>query len=259
MMHAFQHSDGYIKWLMQSIKNVVQGKREVCLLCGAAKSNQTTLKLCAKCVHDIPWIKHLQCMHCGRAAHCPDCKRNEIKYIHANRSAVSYTPVMKQWLALYKFRGQEMLLPLFVDMMIIGMETHYHPLLAQRKANIIVSFVPTSRERNIERGFNQAQQLAEGVALYYDLDCMQLVDRIQHTEKQSRQNREQRKIALRDAFHFNPASTHVVSQWRQRRVPMIVLLIDDVYTTGSTLNACAKCIVQALPDAVVYSLCWSRA
>jgi len=100
--------------------------------------------------------------------------------------------------------------------------------------------IPLHRTRELERGYNQAQMLAEGVS--EALDCPlrnDLLSRPHPTRSQTNLSREERWKNVRDAFDADPACTD--GYW---------LLVDDVLTTGSTAVAAALTLTDAGADAV---------
>lgn len=98
----------------------------------------------------------------------------------------------------------------------------------------IVVPVPLHRRREYERGFNQAEDLA----MHLGVPVMKLLTRVRHTQSQIELPKEQRQQNVKNAFALGVPSS---------RVPVhdIVVLIDDVSTTGSTLEACARVLKEA--------------
>lgn len=127
---------------------------------------------------------------------------------------------------------------------------------AARSFSPIVTWVPISEQRMQERGFNQAEQLARALAERHRLHCAPLLRRIRHTERQSHKSRKQRMLDLRDAFSF--CNDVVVQQLISDAATYnAILIVDDVYTTGSTLHECARVLQDALP-LPIYSITWAR-
>ncbi|MFH1335734.1 MAG: ComF family protein [Candidatus Zixiibacteriota bacterium] len=104
------------------------------------------------------------------------------------------------------------------------------------KCDLVIP-VPLHRARKRERGFNQSEILAEGVSKVLDVATLNtLLKRKKNTKDQTRLNVQQRKENVEGAF----AVTHpdeVTGKW--------VILVDDVMTTGATLNECAKMLLEA--------------
>ncbi len=101
--------------------------------------------------------------------------------------------------------------------------------------------VPLSRQRSNERGYNQAELIAKGVA---DVLCLPLyanaLNKIKNTDRQSNMSKIERLKNVRDAFCVN-------DDVKNKRI----ILVDDVYTTGNTLNSCAKELIKSGAEEVV--------
>lgn len=99
--------------------------------------------------------------------------------------------------------------------------------------NIIIP-VPLHKKRLQERGYNQALELARPISKILDIPInYQLCQRIRNTEHQTISNAEERRKNLRGAF------------CAVNTVPAHVAIIDDVFTTGSTVNELARCLRTA--------------
>jgi ComF family protein len=96
-----------------------------------------------------------------------------------------------------------------------------------------VAFVPVTKRKLIDRGFNQSEILAEKIAKNLDLKIFSDLIKIKDTEDQAKLDFEKRLNNLKDVFKVksNP--------------PKKIILIDDVKTTGSTLKECAKVLKEA--------------
>jgi predicted amidophosphoribosyltransferase len=90
-----------------------------------------------------------------------------------------------------------------------------------------VTWVPLSRRRLAERGFDQARALAEAVGAGLSLNTVPLLERTVDLPPQARRSAAERRAAMAGAFR--PV----------RQCPPRVLLVDDVLTTGATAGACA--------------------
>src|SRR5437773_10496658 len=109
------------------------------------------------------------------------------------------------------------------------------PRLLSHRFDVIIA-VPLHPARERERGFNQASVLAELLAVHVSLPFRRLLERIRHTTTQTALDRSERMENLHNAFRLRK-NTDVRG--------LRVLLIDDVLTTGSTLNECARVLKRA--------------
>ena len=111
--------------------------------------------------------------------------------------------------------------------------------------------VPLHARRLQERGYNQSLLLARTIAGKLDnmMLCENVLTRVRYTLPQAKMNREERLKNVRNAF---------VVQNKQILKDRVVALVDDVMTTGSTLNECARVVRQADAKAV-FSITIARA
>jgi competence protein ComFC len=176
------------------------------------------------------------------ASICVDCYQREDTYFLANRSAVHYNGKMKAIISQYKFRGHETLSSALANFL----EEAFHKYYILIPFDCI-TFVPLHESRLRERGFNQAQLLANQLGLRLKLPVKPLLTRIRPTDKQSQKDRRGRLQFLEGALQMLPL---------QAQIPSRVLIVDDIYTTGTTMNACAKALAKE--GIVVYSLTVAR-
>jgi competence protein ComFC len=164
---------------------------------------------------------------------CYDCKRWKKLEIGdaltSNYSIYHYTTSIKELIAKWKYRGDYILGEIFRS----DMKAAFHSL--QFKKDITIVPIPLSKERLQERAFNQAEMLASFLPA-------QTVLALKRTngEKQSKKDRQAR---------LNAPNPFIVM--REMKKP--VLLIDDIYTTGTTLRHAAYSLKQQGCPAV-YSL-----
>lgn len=297
-------SDAPSTWLQRLQSAFASGaqllapRSAACLLCGkpqnearsAANYNHAKLttrlrqSLCGACLSAIPWLTRIACLKCGRGIPCEDCIRSPHRPFVYNRSAVHYNQAMRTMLALYKYRGNEQLAPLLGDMLLPTFEamtaeisqrlSKPRPSGRRTKAKWksadywdAVTYVPVSEERSIDRGFNQAEQLASHIAQRYRLPLMHLLIRSRHSEKQSFKTRSERMRDTKSLFSVNTAELRMLhtnalsslSRAQPSRKVIRVLLIDDIFTTGSTADACSEQLNgHAELPLEIYVLTWAR-
>ncbi|MBT4857164.1 ComF family protein [Candidatus Uhrbacteria bacterium] len=106
----------------------------------------------------------------------------------------------------------------------------------------VVTYVPLHRVKKNRRGFDQAKEIAQWLAVKLDLEMRSILVRAKYTKAQARQSNIQRKRSLKDSPFMS----------RNQRKEEKVLLIDDVWTTGSTMYAASKVIYKGGASRVWY-------
>ncbi|WP_282033768.1 ComF family protein [Metabacillus indicus] len=212
----------------------------LCLICAAELSQTVTWRsviflekeetCCSECLGKFTLIEGPVCRTCGRPQAdeqiCYDCERwqyDELGHVlTSNRSVYHYNDSMKDVIARYKYRGDAALVRVFKDSFRQAYNQHF------KEAGLIVP-VPLSSERLYERGFNQALLLAELLGR----PVLSPLNR-KHLEKQSKKTREERLQSENVFFIENPSD--ILSKH--------ILLIDDIYTTGTTIRQAANVLIQ---------------
>ncbi|MFT6747073.1 MAG: ComF family protein [Glaciecola sp.] len=98
-----------------------------------------------------------------------------------------------------------------------------------------ICFVPSSQQKTRKRGYNQAQELATSISKSAGKPCLDILAKKKNTASQTSKNVHDRHFNLENSFAINKKVT-LLNNCKH------ILLIDDVITTGATLNACAKII-----------------
>ncbi|WP_054951230.1 ComF family protein [Numidum massiliense] len=239
-----------------------------CAFCSRAFARRagntvTGVSLCAQCTAEIGWIAPPRCEQCGRqlpadtaiatdgidppdatgvvdaaaevdAAHiCGDCERFSGVPLVTNRAVVQYTPLARELVSVFKYRGRQSLAVPLGLLMAELVQREY-----RRQLPHVVTYVPLHARREAERGFNQAALLAAVIARQLRLPLHHLLARDIDTPKQSKRGRQQRLASLDRAFSVNvPVRRNFYRQ-------VTLLIVDDIYTTGATLRACARELSQ---------------
>ena len=103
---------------------------------------------------------------------------------------------------------------------------------------VIVTCVPMHPKRLRKRGVNHAELLARGVAREMGLEFGDVLMRTRNAPQQARLSGKAREHNLKGGFAVRP-------EWRARVSGAKILLIDDVFTTGSTARNCAEALLEA--------------
>jgi competence protein ComFC len=197
---------------------------------------------CQTCLGQLSLIEGETCRMCGRPFElleskyrqndlCYDCVRWEEDsdwrgYLEKNESLYNYNDFIKEVIARYKYRGDYALSKVFAASL--------QAKLLEVDQDLLVP-IPLSEERLYERGFNQAEALIREIGF----TPANVLTRV-HTEKQSKKSRNER-IHLPQVFQMNADCSFLNKK---------IVLIDDIYTTGSTLRHAAKVLKEAGAESV---------
>jgi len=133
----------------------------------------------------------------------------------------------------YKFGKQIHLARLFADEL-------YHLIKKNQlsTANVTLTSVPIHPRRFAQRHFNQAEEIACILAKKLNLPYLKLIKKIIHTEAQASLDLDDRATNIKDAF------APINKTLNRLREPTTIWLIDDVFTTGATIQTCAKILMR---------------
>jgi ComF family protein len=198
-----------------------------CVLCGFRVTERRWGAACPKCWSKLEAVPPPMCPQCGEPApaiegRCGRCRRGDHPFELA-RSAVLFNEPAREIIHELKYSGR------------VSLSRPLGALLrsclraAPFQAKIAVP-VPLHRARARRRGFNQAELLARELGL--DVDT-RLLRRRKDTPSQTGLSRSQRVFNLAGAFEVRGP------------VPESLLIVDDVYTTGSTMIEIARTLKRA--------------
>ncbi len=116
-------------------------------------------------------------------------------------------------------------------------------LLEEKVSADLITWVPVSKKRKRKRGYDQAEEIAKAVGKEFQIPVKSLLQKVRHNSAQARisDHKERRTNVLNAYKATDPSSTC------GRRI----LLIDDVITSGATLDECSKILSQAGAESVV--------
>lgn len=207
-----------------------------CVLCAAANAEGTGL--CRACLDDLPWLPFASCPQCALTSHngeiCGHCLRIAPAF-DRTRALFSYRHPLNALLQRYKYDHRLSLAHTFASLL-------EHRLKHSALPDVLIP-MPLHATRLCERGFNQALEiarpLADRLSLSLDAHCC---TRTKMTAPQASLPLKQRVSNMRRAFSC-------ASRLDGKRVA----LLDDVMTTGASLNALAETVKAA---GAIHVECW---
>lgn len=205
-----------------------------CPLCDGLLADREKY-ICASCRGKIRFIEGPRCMKCGRplrstaVEYCDNCRRREHPFVRGFAPFV-YRNLCQESLMRFKYDHRAEYAG-FYGAAICGFGRE---LLAEWKPQLILS-VPVHRRRLIKRGYNQAEQIANAVSKQTGIPASdRLIRRRRNTKPQKGLTPEERRRNLAGAFTVSKGA----------RFPERVLLVDDIYTTGATMDAMTEVLLK---------------
>ena len=204
-----------------------------CSICGKNLSFNSEQNICNDCLEKLPKLDGLICHKCSLplpdgGATCSDCKSNKNIYFEILQSPYTYSGQIKKLIKKLKYSRKNFLTKdlssLLADFII--------------KENIdknidVVVPVPMHWLKKWKRGYNQAELLAKDVSQIINKPMYNALVRTKYTKPQFNLKKGQRKENLENMFAINKKYMDMI---RGKKI----LLIDDIATTCSTSNQCAK-------------------
>ena len=212
---------------------------EVCQLCTEQRATAAEGYVCAECWRGVRFIRPPFCERCGlpfdgaitTQFDCTNCGEMDLHFSYA-RSAVAAKTVTLEVIHRFKYLQARWFEPFLADLLI----REAKPVLAQSKWDFIAP-VPLHSVKFRERGFNQAESLAQRLSAATGIPLhTKLLRRTAATLTQTRLSRDERADNVHRAFAAAPG----VALHGER-----IVLVDDVFTTGATTNACARALKRA--------------
>ena len=218
-----------------------------CVFCGHLLESTGT-GACPRCAGRLPYVTEPVCERCGkpiaseRDGLCTDCSRRQRPSLSAGLALWVYQDDTRKAMVGFKYGGFQRDALYFADVL----AERGHERIFQWDPDVLVP-IPIHRKRARYRGFNQAELLAEALGERLQLPTERLLTRVRATTALKSLTPGERRRSLMQAFAVDES---VFDPARHRRV----VLIDDIYTTGATMEACAGLLREAGAEAV-YSAC----
>lgn len=208
-----------------------------CPICGGVLQKKER-RICHKCRKSMPRIVEPCCTRCGKPLtsdvreYCFDCakKRQDpaADPICQGTALWEYTDAMKKAMAGFKYEGcQE-------DGIAFGEEfVRFRGGKIREWGPDFVIPVPLHRRKKWFRGFNQSACVAERIGELVGVPVLpEALERVRNTTPQKGLDDKERRHNMKGAFRLR-------RDWQEQLQGKRILLVDDIYTTGATLEACA--------------------
>lgn len=194
-------------------------------------------KICPACKDKLIYIKEPRCKKCSKAIvdeeqeYCFDCTRKKLSY-EKGYSLLEYDKSMKHSMSEFKFHSKKEYADFYIEELI----SNYGTWVNELSLDALIP-VPIHYDKYKQRGFNQADLLANGIAKSLNIPVKNnILIRNKNTTPQKLLDDKERVKNLKNAFAISDEYMKSSNKAQLKRV----MLIDDIYTTGATIDVCAK-------------------
>ncbi|MEE3420459.1 MAG: ComF family protein [Lachnospiraceae bacterium] len=190
--------------------------------------------ICPECREKLPFVTTKRCRKCGKPVEdfetlCDDCKATPHIY-DEGMGLLLYNETMRDTMAYLKFKGRREYGAVLGRVLAASV-----PDKIRRWQPDAVVPVPVHRDKLISRGYNQAEEIARPLAERYGIPLRtDLVVRREKTAAMKALNKKERFQNLKGAFAVPDGV----------RVPPRILIVDDIYTTGATIDAMSAVLID---------------
>ena len=205
-----------------------------CILCDKPIKKVNTYSLCKDCFKELNFIQD-GCIKCGKPiiyhslekldlCGCSYCF-NKSFYFDKAISCIEYSDISKSMILGFKYKNKTYMAKYISNIMKEKLD------LENIKFDYI-TFVPLHKKRMRKRGFNQSEKIAKELSKIINIPILDCIYRKSNTNRLYNLNRQERKIELKNAFLVKENINYANGK--------NILLIDDIFTTGSTVNEISK-------------------
>lgn len=202
--------------MINILSNLLFPKRHICLIC-REKDSSSMNYICKDCYERLDILNRQV--------------QIDSPYINNAYYSLSYNRFIREKIKEYKYNGKNYMYKPFGQIMLDTINK-----LELDKNIDLVAYIPIHRRKEALRGYNQAELLADFISQKINKPLLQKnLVKIKWTNDQSHSNKIDRISNLKDSFHIKDSS---IIQGKR------ILLVDDVITTGSTMEECSKILIK---------------
>lgn len=204
-----------------------------CIICGNMIESEKMNYICINCINKLDYIHkddYIKCERCGRLIEDKDktcaCKYEDI-YFNECKSMLYYKNITIDLIHKMKFGHRYLICKDFGAIL----SFYYKDYIQKFDA---ITFVPLGKNRFLERGYNQSEIIAKTISKILNIKLIEnIISRKKETYPLSMiKDKELRKSTIQDAFKINKNFLDNLDNIEK----INILIIDDVFTTGATLN-----------------------
>ena len=238
-----KHIKAFLEYSRRTAADLLFPRR--CPVCGGVAMPKGRL-ICPACLKQLSFVSSPACMKCGKEIgsreqeYCADCIRRK-KSFERGFALLNYDSRAAASMAAVKYHNKRE----YLDFYARAAALRFGKQFRQAGIQVIVP-VPVHASRLKTRGFNQAAVLAEKLSAELGIPWEELLIRVKKTDPQKSLGSAERLKNLRGAFEAEQEA----GKWER------VLLVDDIYTTGSTAEICSRALLKTgVKQVFVFAVC----
>lgn len=234
--------------ILRPVINLLFPRR--CPVCGDIVVPEGAL-ICPSCIPKLSPVMPPTCKKCGKEVfsehmeYCLDCTRHKRSF-QSGVALLNYNDTAQKSMAAIKYRNRREYLDFYAQ----AITFRYGKWMARIQPDALIP-VPVHPARLRKRGFNQAEELANRLSRMTGIPVnSKLLIRTRKTAPQKELSPAERLNNLQQAFAVSSIFQH--SDSISLSIPSRVILVDDIYTTGSTVESCSRILKQSGVEEVYY-------
>lgn len=227
----------FLRKCLEGLLDLLYPEDIVCIGCGSEYHKLMDYALCPDCYSDMNFIWGKVCRYCGRRLPeisdyeaCSECLKKENHHVRGV-ACVEYVETAKKLIMAFKYNDQR-----YIGKHLARIMYDCLPEEMLREIDVIIP-VPVSKRRWRIRGYNQSAVMGSELSVLTGVPMStDILFRTSDTKRLKNLGKTDRRRELKGAFHgvvgeVRPAST--------------ILLVDDIYTTGATVDCCCESLISA--------------
>lgn len=223
-----------LKNIKETILDFIYPRNITCIICDNPIKLTNTYSICRDCFKELHFLKDA-CIKCGKPIinhnleyesimDCPSCRKRNF-YFDRAISCIEYNKTSKKMIIDFKYKNKTYFCRYVAQIMSEKME------LENLTADYLL-FVPLHKRRLRKRGFNQAEKIANDLSKITGIPILNCIFRHKNTKRLYNLNKTERENELKNSFIIKDNNNLLYNK--------SVILVDDIFTTGSTSNEISK-------------------
>ena len=245
MKSHLEKRDDIFKYVANIFLEFIYPDNISCIICDKPINKNNSYSLCKDCFDELHFILD-GCIKCGKPIvnysleeqniiECVSCTGKSF-YFDKAISCIEYNDFSKKIIFGFKYNNKTYMSRYIADIMREKLE------LEEISFDYIM-FVPLHKKRMKKRGFNQAQKIAKYLGKQTKTPVHDCIVRKEYTRRLYKLNKEERKQELKGVFKLKNSNIDLSDK--------NIILIDDIFTTGSTVNEISKILKNSGVNQIV--------